>query len=114
MHGFHFIVSTLCVRNIRDTQCGFKLFNRSAAQLLFPPLHIERWAFDVELFYLANMLSIQVVEIPVRWQEIPGSKLDVFSATVTMLRELLLIRFCYTFGIWKSNDGGFRLRSNEI
>ena len=53
MHGFHLIVSTLCIKNVRDTQCGFKLFDRTAARVLFPPMHIERWAFDVELLYLA-------------------------------------------------------------
>ena len=53
MHGFHLIVSTLCIKNVRDTQCGFKLFDRTAARVLFAPMHIERWAFDVELLYLA-------------------------------------------------------------
>lgn len=62
MHGFHLIVSTLCVRNVRDTQCGFKLFDRAAARVVFPPMHIERWAFDVELLYIAaaRKLSVKV------------------------------------------------------
>lgn len=62
MHGFHLIVATLCVQSVRDTQCGFKLFDRTAARAVFPPLHIERWAFDVELLFLAaaHELSIQV------------------------------------------------------
>lgn len=62
MHGFHLIVSTLCVKSVRDTQCGFKLFDRTAARVAFTPLHIERWAFDVELLYIAtaHKLSIKV------------------------------------------------------
>lgn len=44
-----------------------------------------------------------------RWHEVPGSKLSVISATLTMLREILLIPFCYNVGIWSVNDGGFRL-----
>ena len=43
MYGFHFLVDTLCVKGIRDTQCGFKLFTRKAAHVLFTDLHIERW-----------------------------------------------------------------------
>lgn len=109
MHGFHFLVSSLCVQTIRDTQCGFKLFNRETARVLFPPLHIERWAFDVELLYLAETLDIPMTEIAVRWQEIQGSKLNVIDASLTMLRELVLIRLCYGFGIWKWTDGHFRL-----
>jgi len=43
MYGFHFLVWFFTVRGIRDTQCGFKLFSRSAARMTFPSLHIERW-----------------------------------------------------------------------
>ncbi|RLN70649.1 hypothetical protein BBJ28_00015074 [Nothophytophthora sp. Chile5] len=117
MHGFHLIVTTLCVKNVRDTQCGFKLFDRTAARVLFAPMHIERWAFDVELLYLASIsgMAVKVLcfvslqEVAVQWTEVPGSKLSVISATLTMLREIVLIRLCYTLGIWKLSDGGFRL-----
>lgn len=60
MHGFHVLVSTLCVRNVRDTQCGFKLFDRTAAKIVFTPMHIERWAFDVELLYIASVSRLTV------------------------------------------------------
>ncbi|KAG3112902.1 hypothetical protein PI124_g4998 [Phytophthora idaei] len=109
MHGFHLIVSTLCIKNVRDTQCGFKLFDRTAARVLFAPMHIERWAFDVELLYLAASSKMAIKEVAVQWTEVPGSKLSVISATITMLREIILIRLCYTVGIWRINDGGFRL-----
>lgn len=42
---------------IRDTQCGFKLFTRASARAIFPLAHIERWIFDVELLLLAEMAS---------------------------------------------------------
>ena len=42
---------------IKDTQCGFKLFTRATAQVIFPLAHIERWIFDVELLLLAEMAS---------------------------------------------------------
>ncbi|CAH0514086.1 unnamed protein product [Peronospora belbahrii] len=92
MYGFHLIVSTLCIKNVRDTQCGFKLFDRTAARVLFAPMHIERWAFDVELLYLAAMSKMTIKALAVQWTEVPGSKLRVISATITMLREIILIR----------------------
>ena len=46
MYGFHFLVYVLCVRGIKDTQCGFKMFTRSAAARLFKIVHIDRW-YDV-------------------------------------------------------------------
>jgi hypothetical protein len=51
MYCFHIFVRIAGVPNIKDTQCGFKLFTRKSASALFPNLHIERWAFDVELLY---------------------------------------------------------------
>lgn len=47
--------------DINDTQCGFKLFSRRAAQKLFPVQHIDRWAFDVELVFLAARFKIPMV-----------------------------------------------------
>jgi dolichyl-phosphate beta-glucosyltransferase len=48
-------------------------------------------------------------EVAVQWTEVPGSKLNVITATLTMLREIILIPFCYTVGIWSVQDGRFRL-----
>ena len=44
----------LNVSFIKDTQCGFKLFTRQAAQKLFLAQHLERWSFDLELIYLCS------------------------------------------------------------
>lgn len=108
MRGFHLFVHVISgVRGIEDTQCGFKLFTRRAARCLFPNQHIERWAFDVELLYLAARQFVPLHEVAVNWQEIDGSKLDVASDSIQMARDLLLIRFCYFTGLWslESPDG---------
>ena len=47
MYGFHILVYVLCVRGIKDTQCGFKMFTRSAAASLFQLIHINRWYVDL-------------------------------------------------------------------
>lgn len=101
MYGFHLLVYVLCVRGIKDTQCGFKLFTRPAAARLFNALHIDRWAFDVELLYIAQQLKMPIDEVAVNWQEIEGSKLVPFWSWLQMGRDLLFIRMRYTFGLWK-------------
>ncbi|MGH0175971.1 UNVERIFIED_CONTAM: hypothetical protein FKN15_071780 [Acipenser sinensis] len=45
MYGFHFLVWFFCVRGIKDTQCGFKLFTREAALRTFSSLHVERCSY---------------------------------------------------------------------
>eukprot|EP00871_Galdieria_phlegrea_P001839 jgi/Galph1/2656/GphlegSOOS_G1316.1 len=101
MLGFHWFVFLVGgVKQIRDTQCGFKMFTREAGRLVFPNQHLQRWAFDVELMYLAQQYSILVLEVPVKWTEIPGSKLNILKAVINMSRDLLKMRLYYTLGIW--------------
>jgi len=101
MYGFHFCVWLFAVKNVRDTQCGFKLLTRQSARVIFKSLHIERWAFDVEMLKIAEMLSIPVSEIPVRWTEIDGSKLNPVLAAVQMFRDIFLLWLRYAIGAWK-------------
>ncbi|XP_068701650.1 dolichyl-phosphate beta-glucosyltransferase-like [Montipora foliosa] len=101
MYGFHFLVWFLCVRGIKDTQCGFKLFTRPAALLTFTALHVERWAFDVELLYIAQQLKIPLAEVAINWKEIDGSKMIPFWSWLQMGKDLLLISLRYIVGAWK-------------
>ncbi len=101
MWGFHSAIQLMLGGTpIEDTQCGFKLFTRAAARTLFSNLHIERWAFDVELVYIAARKGIPMAEVPVAWQEVAGSKLDPATATVQMLRDIIVIRLAYMAGLW--------------
>ncbi len=102
MMGFHALIQLLLGGSgIEDTQCGFKLFSRAAAAKLFPVLHIERWAFDVELVFLAGRKGVPMAEVPVTWHEVAGSKLDPASATIQMARDIIVIRLAYLTGLWK-------------
>ena len=105
MHAFHLCVRFLVGSNIQDTQCGFKLFTRDAAQVLFHNLHLRRWAFDIELVVLASRLNISITEVNVPWHEVEGSKLDsskfqLAIVAVGMLRDMLCVRLCYMLGVW--------------
>lgn len=100
MHGFHFLVGILATSQIKDTQCGFKMFTKMAAAQCFLNLHVERWAFDVEMLYIANLLRISVAEVAVNWTEIEGSKIVPVFSWLQMAVDLFLIRFRYMTGAW--------------
>jgi len=102
MYAFHFLVWFLCVKGIRDTQCGFKLFTRCASLKTFSNLHVERWAFDVDLLYIAESFKIKVYEVDINWKECDGSKIT-FMSYIEMGLDLLSIRLRYMFGAWKLN-----------
>jgi len=100
MYGLHTVLRIVGVGHIRDTQCGFKLFSRSAAQRIFPAQHLPTWIFDVELLLLAKQLRIPVAEVPIEWHEVAGSKLNVVTASLQMLRDLLIVRANHLLGRW--------------
>jgi glycosyltransferase involved in cell wall biosynthesis len=77
----------------KDTQCGFKAFNRHAAQEIFSRQQIERWGFDPELLFLAKRLGLRVAEVPVEWAHDERSKINPLKDGVRMFLEMLTIRW---------------------
>ena len=59
-----------------DTQCGFKAFQMTVCRPLVAAAKIDRFGFDVELIYLANLAGLRLTEIPVRWNHYEGGALD--------------------------------------
>ena len=101
MYGFHLCVKMFGCRTIHDTQCGFKLFTRQTARIMFKSCHIERWAFDVELLKIGEMLNIPMAEVAVQWTEIEGSKLNPVLASIQMFKDLFLLWLRYAVGAWR-------------
>jgi glycosyltransferase involved in cell wall biosynthesis len=89
---FAWIVNTLVVSGLRDTQCGFKMFRRQAARDLFGAQRIQGWGFDVELLFLAKKWGFQVGQVPVRWYKSGESKLKL-TTPLSMLKDLFVIRW---------------------
>ena len=89
---FNRFVRLLAVPGIGDTQCGFKLFRRDVAQGLFVDARIDRFAYDVEILFLARRRGIPIAEVPVVWINSPESKVAVIRDSLRMLWDLLRIR----------------------
>lgn len=90
---FNVIVQMLAMRGIRDTQCGFKLFTRKAADRLFPLQTIDGFAFDVELLVLAQKLGLRVREVPVVWFHVEASKVSPLTDATRMFADVVTIRW---------------------
>ena len=89
---FNWLVRVLAVPGIQDTQCGFKMFTREAALIVFPMQRIDGWGFDVEVLYIARQRGMRLVEVPINWYYQPDSRVRPVHDTVNMVRELLKIR----------------------
>lgn len=101
--SFNLVVQLLAVPGIQDTQCGFKLFNRRAAQKIFPCCTLDGFGFDIEVLYLANRLGFSVKESPVHWYHRDGSKVRLLRDGFNMLADLVRIRLRHRSLSAKSN-----------
>jgi glycosyltransferase involved in cell wall biosynthesis len=70
---FNLVMRIVTGLSFRDTQCGFKLFERAAAREVFGRQRLEGFGFDVEVLYIARRLGFRVVEVPVRWNDVAGT-----------------------------------------
>jgi glycosyltransferase involved in cell wall biosynthesis len=77
----------------KDTQCGFKAFRREAAQSIFRLQRIDGFGFDPEILFIAKKLGWRLLETPVRWNHIEGSKLNPITAPIKALVEVSTIRW---------------------
>ena len=102
MYGLHALLRLVGVGHVRDTQCGFKLFSRAAARAIFPYQHLCTWIFDVEVLLLAKAQRIPLAEVPIAWHEVAGSKLNVVTDSLQMLRDLLVLRANVLVGRWRA------------
>lgn len=89
---FHAFVSTLTVHGLRDTQCGFKLFQGSVAQDLFSRMRMPGFSFDVEVLMMAQRRGYRVDEVAVNWVHQPGSRVNLVVDSLRMVRDLFIIR----------------------
>jgi dolichyl-phosphate beta-glucosyltransferase len=89
---FNMLVRIFLIKGFKDTQCGFKLFRRHVALDLFSRQKLNGFTFDTEILYLAGKLGYKVKSVPVIWSDSPGSKVRIFSGSLSMLLELLKIK----------------------
>ncbi|OFW08106.1 MAG: hypothetical protein A3H96_21960 [Acidobacteria bacterium RIFCSPLOWO2_02_FULL_67_36] len=90
--AFNYTVQRAVLRGIEDTQCGFKMFTAQAAEAIFPRVTVNGWAFDIEVLYVARLLGLRTVEVPVEWHYQSESQVSILRDSVGMLREVLRIR----------------------
>lgn len=104
--AFNLVVKFFTLRGVADTQCGFKLFRRTAAHQLFhslkvypvqlgkPIRHPFTGAVDVELLFLAQKYGYKVAEVPVLWTHYQTTRVHPLRDSWLMFADVLKIRWC--------------------
>jgi glycosyltransferase involved in cell wall biosynthesis len=69
----------------RDTQCGFKLFETGAAREIFRRQLLDGFGFDVEVLFIGRRLGYREIEVPVRWNDVAGTKVSTWRGLAAFL-----------------------------
>ena len=102
-YGFALLRTIILRLPYKDTQCGFKAFNRQAAKKIFKKMKIfnEKMetkgasvsaGFDLEILYIARKLKLKVAEVPVVWHHQEGTKVNPVKDSWEGLRDLMRVR----------------------
>ena len=92
------------LKNIHDTQCGFKLFEKKAALRIIDNLRVFKKAkkikgssvsagFDLEFLYIAQQLGYRIKEIPVVWRHVETKNVNFVKDSLESIRDILKIKW---------------------
>ena len=109
---FNRLVKTALDLKFEDTQCGFKLYKGDIGREIFTKLVVYGdnlpkitkpffGAFDVEVLYCAKELGYTVKEVPVKWNYVPTTRLNIVANSVKMGRDVLRIKLTGLKGAYK-------------
>lgn len=87
----NFLIRGLAVPGIRDTQCGFKLFEGDRAREAFAASRLNGFGIDIEILQHFRRSGWPVAEVPVRWAHQSGSKIGPWDYA-RVLAELTVLK----------------------
>lgn len=82
-------------RNIKDTQCGFKIYKKDVAKKLFNDLQTESFMFDIELILRGKKEKYKMAQFPVRWSNDIDTKFNPFTGSLRTIKDLLALKLLY-------------------
>ena len=91
------------LRGVKDTQCGFKLFERKPALKIISKLqvfHDRRIAkdssvsagFDIEFIFLGQKLGYKIIEVPVVWRHVETKNVNFIRDSLETLIDIFKIK----------------------
>lgn len=89
--GFTMLVRLL-VADVTDATCGFKAYRGDVGRDLFSRMRVFDWSFDAEMLWIAARRGLRLAEVPVRWSDQAGTKVDLRRDVLRSLQGIARIR----------------------
>ena len=80
---------------IKDTQCGFKLYKKKIAKIIFSKIRTNGFEHDLEIVLQLKSKKIKIKELPVRWVHKDNSSLNILLDPIKMFIGIFKIRIRY-------------------
>ena len=90
----------------RDTQCGLKGFRSEVGRSIFGRTRIDGFAFDVEIFLIAEQDRLSLLEVPVHVTNRASSSVDLVGDSARLVRDLFRIRRWVGRGLYRPPTAG--------
>jgi len=97
------LIRMFLVDDIRDTQCGFKLFKNEIAKNIFSFQKVQRFGFDMEALVIASNLNYKIIEVPVSWFNSAESRVRPIKDALITLKDLVYIKLNLWSGRYSDN-----------
>ena len=90
--GFAWLARRLLAADLHDYQCGAKAVTAEAWATIRGHLYEPGFGWDVELVAMAAALDRRIVEVPIEWEDQPGSTVDPVATVVDLGAALFTAR----------------------
>lgn len=91
-HCYTLITTVILGLPLSDLTCGFKGFKRAVARDIFKRLTATRWSFDAEILYKAHKKGYKILEMPITWEHVENSKVNLGVDAIKSFIEVVRIR----------------------
>lgn len=97
------LIRILAVPGVYDTQCGFKLFKKGAAQAIFEVVTLSRFGFDIEVLAIAKSWGLPAKEVGINWYNDFDSRVRAGREAIRTLKDLFKIKWNLIRGVYGPN-----------
>ena len=101
---FNLIVRAFTGLKIHDTQCGLKLFRASTTRRAFELLRATGFGYDPEVLFLIERDGGRIVEVAIRWDDNPATKLRFLRDSTRMFLDLIALRWRWAKGLYNREN----------